>query len=40
MALSDYQHTTAERFMRYVQVDTQSDPASLHRNLLPKSRKT
>lgn len=28
MALSNYNHTAAERFMRYVQVDTQSDPAS------------
>lgn len=28
MALSNYEHTTAGRFMRYVQVDTQSDPAS------------
>ncbi len=29
MALLNYTHTAAERFMRYVQVDTQSDPASL-----------
>lgn len=28
MALPQYQHTAADRFMRYVQVDTQSDPAS------------
>ncbi len=28
MALSNYQHTVATRFMRYVQVDTQSDPTS------------
>lgn len=28
MGLSGYQHTAADRFMRYVQVDTQSDPAS------------
>src|SRR3989442_14727817 len=28
MALQNYTHTAAERFMRYVQVDTQSDPAS------------
>ncbi len=28
MGLSNYTHTAAERFMRYVQVDTQSDPAS------------
>lgn len=28
MAISNYQHTTAERLMRYVQIDTQSDPAS------------
>lgn len=28
MALQDYQHTVADRFMRYVQIDTQSDPAS------------
>ncbi len=28
MALLNYKHTAAERFMRYVQVDTQSDPAS------------
>jgi tripeptide aminopeptidase len=28
MSLVNYQHTAAERFMRYVQIDTQSDPAS------------
>jgi tripeptide aminopeptidase len=28
MALHNYEHTAAERFMRYVQVDTQSDPNS------------
>ncbi len=28
MSISNYNHTAAERFMRYVQVDTQSDPAS------------
>ena len=28
MALANYNHTAAERFMRYVQVDTQSDPMS------------
>ena len=28
MSLSQYKHTVAERFMRYVQIDTQSDPAS------------
>lgn len=28
MGISNYKHTAAERFMRYVQVDTQSDPAS------------
>lgn len=28
MSLSNYNHTAAERFMRYVQIDTQSDPAS------------
>lgn len=28
MALSNYNHTAAERFMKYVQVDTQSDPTS------------
>lgn len=28
MSLSNYNHTVAERFMRYVQIDTQSDPAS------------
>ena len=28
MSLQGYNHTTAERFMRYVQVDTQSDGAS------------
>ncbi len=28
MALPDYKHTAADRFMRYVQIDTQSDPAS------------
>lgn len=28
MALSNYKHTAAERFMQYVQIDTQSDPTS------------
>ncbi len=28
MSIANYQHTAADRFMRYVQVDTQSDPAS------------
>jgi tripeptide aminopeptidase len=28
MSLADYKHSAAERFMRYVQIDTQSDPAS------------
>jgi tripeptide aminopeptidase len=28
MSIADYKHTAAERFMRYVQIDTQSDPAS------------
>ena len=28
MSLSNYPHTTSERFMRYVQIDTQSDPNS------------
>jgi len=28
MSISNYKHTVADRFMRYVQVDTQSDPAS------------
>lgn len=28
MGLQGYQHTVANRFMKYVQVDTQSDPAS------------
>src|ERR1700712_2196050 len=28
MALLNYKHTAADRFMRYVQVDTQSDPTS------------
>jgi tripeptide aminopeptidase len=28
MSLSDYQHTASSRFMRYVQLDTQSDPTS------------
>lgn len=28
MAISNYEHTVAERFMRYVQIDTQSDPES------------
>lgn len=28
MSISNYPHTAAERFMRYVQVDTQSDPNS------------
>lgn len=29
MSIKGYDHTVAERFMRYVQVDTQSDPTSL-----------
>jgi tripeptide aminopeptidase len=28
MSIANYEHTAATRFMRYVQVDTQSDPAS------------
>ncbi len=28
MSLTGYKHTVADRFMRYVQIDTQSDPAS------------
>lgn len=28
MSIANYKHTVANRFMRYVQVDTQSDPAS------------
>lgn len=28
MSIPQYQHTAAERFMRYVQIDTQSDPTS------------
>lgn len=28
MALSNYKHTVADRFMRYAQIDTQSDPTS------------
>lgn len=28
MSISQYNHTTAERLMRYVQIDTQSDPTS------------
>lgn len=28
MSIVNYKHTAAERFMRYVQIDTQSDPAS------------
>lgn len=28
MSIQNYEHTTAERLMRYVQIDTQSDPAS------------
>lgn len=28
MSITNYKHTAADRFMRYVQVDTQSDPAS------------
>jgi tripeptide aminopeptidase len=28
MGLPGYQHTAADRFMKYVQIDTQSDPAS------------
>ena len=27
--VSDYHFTAAERFMRYVQIDTQSDPLSV-----------
>ena len=26
MSIPSYQHTLTERFMRYVQIDTQSDP--------------
>jgi tripeptide aminopeptidase len=29
MGLDNYNHTAADRFIRYVQVDTQSDPASM-----------
>jgi tripeptide aminopeptidase len=29
MSITDHKHTAAERFMRYVQVDTQSDPTSM-----------
>ena len=36
MSLSDYTHSVAERFMRYVQIDTQSDPAS---NTQPSTKK-
>ncbi|MBS1638663.1 MAG: peptidase T [Bacteroidetes bacterium] len=32
----NYQHTVAERFMRYVQIDTQSDP---HSNTFPSTEK-
>lgn len=28
MSIPDYKHTTAERFMRYVRIDTEADPAS------------
>lgn len=28
MSISNYNHTVAERFMRYVQIDTEADPAS------------
>ncbi len=28
MSIANYNHTAAERFMRYVQIDTQSDPTS------------
>lgn len=28
MSINNYKHTVADRFMRYVQVDTQSDPSS------------
>ena len=28
MSIPNYKHTAAERFMRYVQIDTQSDPNS------------
>ncbi|PZF70890.1 peptidase T [Taibaiella soli] len=28
MSIANYKHTVTERFMRYVQIDTQSDPAS------------
>ena len=28
MSLNNYQHSISDRFMRYVQIDTQSDPNS------------
>ena len=28
MSISNYLHTAAERFMRYVQIDTEADPNS------------
>ncbi len=29
MSIKGYSHSVTERFMRYVKIDTQSDPASL-----------
>jgi len=38
MSISGYRHTVAERFMRYVQVDTQSDPNSPAQPSTPKQK--
>lgn len=38
MSISGYTHTVAERFMRYVQVDTQSDPNSPTQPSTPKQK--
>lgn len=38
MSISGYTHTAAERFMRYVQVDTQSDPNSPSQPSTPKQK--
>ena len=39
MSINNYQHSTAERLMRYVQIDTQSDPNSPYNSPVPKSKK-
>ncbi len=38
MAIKNYSHTVLERFMRYVQVDTQSDPTSPSQPSTPKQK--